>query len=90
MVELYLTHQSTNKELPVRALKGFTRVYLKSGESRDVRFNLNEQDLSITTDAGTYKEVPGKILISVGGSQPDAETAKTKKTTAGYLTLAVK
>lgn len=90
VVELYLTHQSANKELPVRALKGFTRVYLKSGESRDVRFNLNEQDLSITTDAGTYKEVPGKILISVGGSQPDAETAKTKKTTAGYLTLAVK
>lgn len=90
VVELYLTHQSTNKELPVRALKGFTRIYLKSGESRDVRFNLNAQDLSITTDAGTYKEMPGKILISVGGSQPDAETAKTKKTTSGYLTLAVK
>ncbi len=36
-------------------------------------------------NAGKPKLLPGKILISVGGSQPDETTIKNKKTVQAYL-----
>ena len=43
----------------LRTLRGFQRVHLRAGESKDVKFNLDDDDLP--KDA---------IAVTVGGGQP--------------------
>jgi beta-glucosidase len=85
VVQLYVTGSDQNA--PVRALKGFKRIFLKKGESRIVSFALTPEDLSLMDGNGNPKRFSGKVLISVGGSQPDALTVKSKKTIQGYMTM---
>ncbi|AKQ46781.1 glycoside hydrolase family 3 [Rufibacter radiotolerans] len=87
VVQLYVTRQQDGFRTPVRALKGFERIALKRGESKVVDFELRPQDLALIANDGTTKHVPGTVQISVGGSQPDAQTIKTKKTVEGKLAL---
>jgi len=43
----------------IRSLRGFQRIHLRAGESREVRFTL------------VRDEIPGsRVKISVGGGQP--------------------
>jgi beta-glucosidase len=51
-------------------LAGFTRVYLKKGESRKVSFDLDARALSQVDDAGARKVLPGSYRLSFGGGQP--------------------
>jgi beta-glucosidase len=46
---------------PIRQLRGFERVHLRPGESRDIQFQLAGEDVP-----------KGKVRISVGGGQPTA------------------
>ena len=63
VVQLYVGG-STRPADPVRELKGFTRVHLRAGESRDVAF---------TVQPDKYWMAP--FTVSVGGGQPVAGTA---------------
>jgi beta-glucosidase len=85
VVELYVSNQNKTIKEPIRALKGFKRIFLKAGESKIVKFELTRQDLSIIDDAGNAKILQGKILISVGGCQPDEKSNAAKKTIQGFL-----
>jgi len=78
--ELYLTHLGLKQKTAIRALKGFERQFFKAGETKDVIFRLSPDDLSVTDSNGDLVELPGKIKISIGGSQPDKTTTLTKKT----------
>ena len=80
VVQLYLSHLKTQTDAPIRALKGFKRIFLKAGESRNVSFTLTIPDLSLIDEQGTLKELPGSVMVSIGGSQPDAKTQVSKKT----------
>jgi len=65
---------------PIRALKGFERNFIKAGESKIIRFEISPEDLSLIQADGSLKEVPGKITITAGGSQPNEQTRATGKT----------
>lgn len=80
VVQLYLSHTKSQVNAPIRALKGFKRIFLKAGESKNVSFTLTTKDLSLVDEQGILKQQPGSILISVGGSQSDAQTQASKKT----------
>ena len=58
VVQLYVAG-SADPEPPVRSLRGFQRVHLRAGESREVTFTLEVGDLPGTP-----------VEISVGGGQP--------------------
>jgi len=60
---------------PLRALRGFTRVSLKVGESRKLHFDLSPRDLSSVTPAGDRVVAPGAYRVSVGEGQPGAGAA---------------
>jgi len=62
VVELYV-HGGAAAGDPVRELKGFTRVHLGAGESRDVEFALAAD--ALPKDAA-------RVTVSVGGGQPIA------------------
>jgi beta-glucosidase len=87
VVQLYTSRQVSGYRTPIRALKGFQRVYLKKGESKVVTFTLRPQDLTVTDENGNARHVQGSVLFSVGGSQPDAATRKNKKTVEGAIAL---
>lgn len=78
VVQLYVSGGGVNA--PVRSLKGFQRIFLKKGESRNVQFVLTSEDLSLLDDNGNAQLLRGNITISVGGSQPDTKTMASRKT----------
>jgi beta-glucosidase len=74
---------------PIRALRAFTRVHLKPGESRNVHFDLGPRDLSSVTEAGDRVVAAGNYTINIGEGQPgtDAPTATGRFTVEGNTSL---
>ena len=60
---------------PLRALRAFKRIHLKPGEAQKLRFELNERDLSMVSEAGEPIIPEGRYFVSVGGGQPDTGAA---------------
>jgi beta-glucosidase len=77
VVQIYLSHVARGNKMPLKALKGFSRIFLKAGEHRVVKFSLSPQDLSLVTENGELKEFKGKIVLSAGGYQPDERNVKS-------------
>ncbi len=70
VVELYLSFPNV-PGAPLRALRGFQRVHLKTGESQKVHFDLKDRDLSMVTEAGHPVIAEGQYSVAVGGGQPN-------------------
>lgn len=77
VVQLYVSHEQENITIPLKALKGFSRISLTAGETRLVRFHLSPADLSVVNDKGELKQLKGKITLSVGGGQPGTKNRTT-------------
>jgi beta-glucosidase len=60
---------------PRHALRGFTRIHLRAGESRKVQFTLNDRDLSFVDEAGTRLVGAGQYSVTIGGGQPGTTPA---------------
>jgi beta-glucosidase len=69
VVQLYITFPKMDGA-PLKALRGFTRVRLKSGESHHLKLTLAPRDLSYVNEAGDRVVAAGDYLITVGGGQP--------------------
>ena len=78
VVQLYVSHKNAEFIAPVRALKGFQRVFLKAGETKTISFKLTNQQLSVVNEEGNTKTIRGKLEISVGGCQPTKEITERK------------
>jgi beta-glucosidase len=72
VVELYLTHPGIDGA-PLRALEGFQRVHLDSGQRKTVSFTLRGRDLSVVNEAGQRRIVPGAVQVWIGGGQPGSK-----------------
>jgi beta-glucosidase len=68
IAQLYLRNTGGSMEEPVRELKGFQRVYLKPGESKQIEFNLGFSDLSYYNFNMKRVIEPTEYSIWVGGS----------------------
>lgn len=77
VVQLYVSNQNTSFHSPLKALKGFKRILLKAGESRQLQFQLTPADLSIINDKGATVQIKGRFIISVGGGQPGVNNKTT-------------
>jgi beta-glucosidase len=82
VVQLYISFGDKTLKAPLKALKGFKRIALKAGESKQVRFVLTPSDLSVVDDTGASIPAKGKVLVSIGGGQPGV----TLKTTSNVVT----
>jgi len=65
LVQLYVRDLVGSLTRPVRELKGFERVILKSGETRRVTFTLTEEALAFTRADGTKGIEPGNFQVWV-------------------------
>ena len=67
-MQLYVA--PTNRaDLPRRSLKGYERVRLAPGESRQVRFTLTPRDLAFADARGDMRVTPGRYRLWIGGGQ---------------------
>jgi beta-glucosidase len=60
---------------PVKELKGFQKIELAPGGSREVTFALKESDLAFYTAKGKWEAEPGDFKVFVGGSSADVKEA---------------
>jgi beta-glucosidase len=72
VAQLYLSFPNV-AGAPIRALRGFKRIHLKSGESQKLHFELKERDLSMVMDSGEPIVADGQYSLSLGGGQPNTE-----------------
>jgi beta-glucosidase len=79
VVQLYVAYPKAKEKAPIRALKGFQRIALKKGESRNIRFLLTPEQLSLVDDRGAMYQPTGELQISVGGGQPGVTLAGTAR-----------
>lgn len=66
VVQLYMRDPVASVVRPVKELKGFGRVMLKAGESKEVVFDITEKELSYYNAEGRQVFEPGKFDIMLG------------------------
>jgi beta-glucosidase len=72
VVQLYVGQLKCSTPRPVRELKGFARVDLKPGETRQAKLALKRDDFAYYSMSGSAWVVePGEFEIAVGPSSRD-------------------
>jgi beta-glucosidase len=74
VAQLYLSFPKV-AGAPLHALRGFRRIHLLPGESRNVRFELRSRDLSMVTEQGQIIVAEGSYTVFIGGGQPGTGAA---------------
>lgn len=75
-VELYLQDLVASITRPVKELKGFQKIFLKKGESKEVKFIIGIDDLKFYNSDLKYAAEPGDFNLFIGGSSDNVQTAK--------------
>ena len=75
VVQLYLRDLVGSVTRPVKQLKGFQRVTLAPGESRDVCFTLTQEMLSFYRQDMTWGPESGHFHLFIGGASDDVRQA---------------
>ena len=69
VVQLYVTDVKSSLPRPLKELKGFGKVYLKPGESRDVSITIGRDALSFYDDrTSSWTAEPGVFVAQIGTS----------------------
>jgi beta-glucosidase len=79
VAELYLTFPKS-PYTPIHALRGFQRLHLDSGESRQIHFALDSRDLSSVDAKGNRIVEKGTYQLTVGGGQPGSAAPQAAAT----------
>lgn len=76
IVQLYIRDLVASVSRPVKELKGFERITLKAGESKNVTFAITPETLKFYNYDLKYILEPGDFSIMVGPNSRDLKTAK--------------
>lgn len=78
IVQLYLRDCYADIARPVKELKGFQRISLKKGESREVTFTLTDEHLKYYNSGLKYGYDPGDFQVMIGPNSRDVQTKTFK------------
>jgi beta-glucosidase len=73
VVQLYIRDVQASVTRPVKELKGFQKIQLDPGESRDVTFTLTTKDLAFYNQQMQRVAEPGTFQVFVGGNSRDLQ-----------------
>jgi beta-glucosidase len=76
VVQLYIRDLVGSITLPVKSLKGFEKVFLKAGETKEIQFAVTTEHLKFYNYNLEYDWEPGEFEIMVGGNSRDVQTVK--------------
>ncbi|HEY1789505.1 MAG TPA: glycoside hydrolase family 3 C-terminal domain-containing protein, partial [Verrucomicrobiae bacterium] len=76
VAQAYVRETTASVATPQRALKAFSRIHLKAGETRNVTLHIKKNDLAIWGAKQEWSVEPGEFTVWVGG---DSEAKLSKK-----------
>ena len=76
VVQVYVKAENSPFAPPNPRLCAFARVHVAVGEKRCVEIEIADEAFTVVDDAGERLEVRGRFSLYVGGSQPDAVSAR--------------
>jgi beta-glucosidase len=80
VIQLYIRDLVGSVTRPVKELKGFRKIFLKKGESRQVSFTIGVNDLKFYNSNLHWVAEPGDFRLFIGGNSRDVkETGFTLK-----------
>ncbi|BDD06727.1 beta-glucosidase BglX [Aureibacter tunicatorum] len=71
IVQLYIQDISASVTRPIRELKGFEKITLKRGETKNVKFTIGENDLKMLSLKNEWIAEPGMFKIWIGKDSRD-------------------
>lgn len=71
VVQLYVRNLLSSVATPVLALKGFSRIHLLPGESKEVHFTVTPAMLTLLNEKQEWVTEPGEYRIMIGASSRD-------------------
>ena len=71
IIQLYIQDLVGSVTRPVKELKGFKKIFLKKGESKNVSFALTSKDLAFYTADMSFKAEAGDFKVFVGTNSED-------------------
>lgn len=76
VVQLYTRDLVGSSTRPVKELKGFQKISLKPGESKEVTFTISENDLKFYNEALKYVAEPGDFKVLIGPNSRDVKESR--------------
>ena len=76
IVQLYICDKVASISRPVKELKGFERIHLNAGESKEVSFKITPEMLKFYNAELKHIIEPGDFDIMIGANSRDVKTAK--------------
>jgi beta-glucosidase len=76
VVQLYITDPVATVTRPVKELKGFQKVHLDAGESKEVTFKITTNDLRFYNSDLKYDWEAGEFVIHIGTNSRDVSSVK--------------
>ncbi|MBO4244263.1 MAG: glycoside hydrolase family 3 C-terminal domain-containing protein [Bacteroidales bacterium] len=76
IMQLYIRDDTASIARPVKELKGFQKVNLKPGESKDVVFNITKNDMMFYDQMLTKVFEPGSFTVFTGASSEDTKECR--------------
>ncbi len=71
--QLYVRDMSASIARPVKELKGYKKVWLEAGETKEVIFELNIEDLGFYNERLEYVTEPGEFRLFIGHDSSASE-----------------
>jgi beta-glucosidase len=78
VVQLYTRDLVGSLTRPVKELKGFQKISLKPGESKEVTFTIRTEDLKFYNAELQYVAEPGDFQVFIGANSRDVKSADFK------------
>jgi beta-glucosidase len=76
VVQLYIWDEVASVTQPVKKLKGFQKVLLKKGESKQVTFSITNEELKFFNSDLKWVSEPGRFTVYIGGSSDTNRAAQ--------------
>ena len=73
VVQLYIRDLVGSITRPVKELKGFQKIKLKAGESKQVFFYINVNDLKFYNSELKFVSEPGDFILFIGTNSNDVK-----------------
>jgi beta-glucosidase len=76
VAQVYVRETTASVATPIKALKAFSRVHLKAGETRSMTLHVKQNDLEVWGADKKWELEPGEFRAMVGGSSADGLSAR--------------
>ena len=78
VVQMYIADPMASIAQPVKKLKGFQKIFLKKGESKQVNFIITEEELKFYNSDLKWTAEPGDFKVQIGTNSNDVKEAAFK------------